>query len=405
MENTFETNKHHKVYTVLISLIIAAFIGGFFLGRNPVQINNGQISIDRGQQPANSADYSLLWETLEELNEKFVDRPLDQQKLLYGAVTGMVNAAGDPYTVFFDPEHAKLFAEQLSGSFEGIGIEIGIRDEQLNVVAPLDNTPAQKAGLLAGDLILEINGESTLGMSTEQAVIRIRGKAGTQVELTVLHKGKTETEKVTITRAKIEIKSVTLENRQVDNKKIAVVKVNQFGDDTQRLFDGIVDQIVTGNYSGMVLDLRNNPGGYLPTAVEMISNWIPEGEVALKEVDHQKKEKLYRTDGRARLQGIKTVVLVNQGSASASEIVSGALQDYKVATLVGTKTYGKGSVQELVPLKQDAELKVTIAKWYTPQGRGIDKTGLEPDIVVEITDEDVEAKLDPQLDKALELLK
>ena len=324
---------------------------------------------------------------------------------MYGAVSGLVGAAGDPYTAFLRPDDAKKFREQLRGSFDGIGAEIGKKNEQIVVVAPLEDTPAERAGILAGDTILEIDGESTIGMTTDVAVSKIRGKAGTQVTLTVVHKETSEPVEITITRAKIEIKSVKLEDKTVNGKKIAVVKMNQFGDGTKGLLDQTIDKIVTGGYDGMVLDLRNNPGGYLDTAVTTISNWVDADKVAVKEMGYGDDERLFRTKGVPRLKGIKTIVLVNGGSASASEIVAGALQDYGAATIVGEKTFGKGSVQELQELRGESQIKITVAKWFTPNGRGIDKLGLEPDVIVEMTADDAKNDKDPQMDKALELLK
>ncbi|MBX4187358.1 MAG: S41 family peptidase, partial [Candidatus Doudnabacteria bacterium] len=245
--------------------------------------------------------------------------------------------------------------------------------------------------------------ESTTGLSSEDAVSKIRGKAGTQVVLKVVHKGQSESKDITITRGKIAIKSVKLETKTVNNKKIAVIKINQFGDDTKALLDQTIDKVTTGGYAGVVVDLRNNPGGYLETAVQTISDWIDEDQVAVKEVGFNNAEHLYKTEGMPRLKGMKTVILVNGGSASASEIVAGALQDYGAATLVGEKTFGKGSVQELENLRSDSEIKITVAKWYTPKGRGIHKIGLEPDIKVELTTDDAKANRDPQMDKALGL--
>ncbi len=406
MEFQSETNiepKKVRFYSILVVVILAVFALGYFTGEGRVKVVSGKIEITRGNVPNTSADYSLLWDALDILNSKYVDRPLDQQQLLYGAVSGLVSATGDPYTTFFNPDEAKKFQEQLSGSFEGIGAEIGKKDEQIVVVAPLEDTPAERAGLIAGDIILEINDESTLGMSVDDAVSRIRGKSKTQVKLKILHKDKTEPQDITITRAKIEIKSVKLETKEINGKKIAVLKLNQFGDDTKGLLDQAIGSVTTGGYAGLVVDMRNNPGGYLETAVTTISNWVDEGQVAVKEVGNDKSEKIYKTEGIPRLKGIKTVVLVNGGSASASEIVAGALQDYKVATLVGEKTFGKGSVQELQELRNDSEIKVTVAQWFTPNGRGIDKKGLEPDIKVELTADDAQADRDPQLDRALGL--
>ncbi len=411
-----ETNlssKQIKVYALVAVMIIAAFGFGFAAGQGKIKIKSGKIEITKGQQPpATSADYSLLWNALDLLNAKYVDRPLDQQKLMYGAVAGLVSAAGDPYTVFFNPTDAKAFTEQLQGSFDGIGAELGMKSEQLVIIAPLEGTPASRAGLLAGDEILEINGETTSGMSVDVAVSKIRGKAGTSVKLTILHKSKMQPQDITITRAKIVIKSVKLDSKIVGNpnvsvgaRKIAVIKINQFGNDTKGLLDSAIGAVVSGNYAGLILDLRNNPGGYLETAVSTISNWIDSDKIAVKEISYGNSEKDYTTAGVPRLKEMKTIILVNEGSASASEIVAGALQDYHAATLVGVKTFGKGSVQELQDLTGNSEIKITVAKWYTPKGRGINKTGLEPDIKVDLTADDIAADKDPQMNKALELLK
>lgn len=398
-----ESQKNLKVFAAVLLLCTFTYIVGFITGEGRIKLaKSGRIEITRGNVPATKADYSLLWDALDELNAKYVDRPLDQQKLMYGAVSGLVDATGDPYTAFFDPEESKQFKEQLSGSFDGIGAQIDTKDGQIVIVAPLEGTPAARAGLLPGDKVLAINDESTQGMSVDTAVSKIRGKAGTVVKLKVLHKSKSQSTDISITRAKIEIKSVKFEIKEIDNKRIAVIKLSQFGDDTKGLFDQAVDKVVTGNYSAIILDLRNNPGGYLETAVSTVSNWIEKGKVALKEVGNESKD--YNTEGVTRLKGIKTIVLVNGGSASASEIVAGALQDYKAATLVGEKTFGKGSVQVLEDLKSNTQIKITVAKWFTPLNRGIDKTGLEPDVKVERTNEDMEANRDPQMDKALELL-
>ncbi|MEO8065973.1 MAG: S41 family peptidase [Candidatus Doudnabacteria bacterium] len=408
MNNLPETNLRSKqtgFYAVALILFVAIFGLGYGIGQGRVKVESGKLDISRGSAPANAADYSLLWNALDQLNAKYVDRPLDQQKLMYGAVSGMVSAAGDPYTTFFNPDEAKAFTEQLRGSFSGIGAEVGVKNEQIVIIAPLEDTPAAKAGILADDAILEINGESTQGMSVDLAVSKIRGKEGTTVNLNILHKGQTTTQDITITRAKIVVKSVKLDSKNINGKQIAVIKMNEFGDDTKGLLDQAIGTIAKGNYSGVILDLRNNPGGYLETAISTISNWIGSDQVAVKEIGYGNDEKNYKTSGISRLKGMKTVILVNGGSASASEIVAGALQDYKVATLVGEKTFGKGSVQELQDLSGGSEIKITVAKWYTPKGRGIHKIGLDPDIKVQLTPDDTKNKKDPQMDKALELLK
>lgn len=402
-------NKKHLFTTIV--LVVIFFAAGYFAGQNKLEVNNGKLEIIKGNVPR-TADYSLLWEALDTLNTKFVDRPLDQQKLLYGAVSGLVAAAGDPYTAFFDPEQAKQFAEELAGTFDGIGTEIGIKNGQLVIVAPLEGTPAQDAGLLPGDAVVAIDGESTAGISTEQAVSKIRGQAGTKVTLTILHKGSETPKDITITRSRIEVKSLKFETKEINgpaakvgtSKKIGVIKINRFGEDLKGLLDHTIDVILSSNYSGIIVDVRNNPGGYLEISIDAASNWVAADNVVVKEVSYGNAEKEYKARGLARLNGMKTIVLVNGGSASASEILAGALQDYKLATLVGEKTFGKGSVQEVIELRGDSTIKITIAKWKTPQGRDINKDGLEPDVKVELTREDSEANRDPQMDKAMELI-
>jgi carboxyl-terminal processing protease len=242
-------------------------------------------------------------------------------------------------------------------------------------------------------------------LTVDQAVSKIRGKKGTEVVLTVVHKNSSSPQEVKIIRDQIEVKSANLETKEINGKKIAVVRLTRFGDDTNGLFSHMVDVILSGGYQGVVLDLRNNPGGYLETAVSIASAWVENGDVVVKEVNYEGQTKNYDAEGLARLAGLKTVVLVNGGSASASEIVAGALQDYGKASLIGEKTFGKGSVQDLTELNDKSTVKITIAKWLTPKGRSIDKNGLEPDVKVELTREDVTADRDPQMDKALEQFK
>lgn len=408
--NPQPTTEHKKQKSNLIRyiasavLIVLIFGAGYVSGGGKISVAGNQIKVNRAIDNQ-SADYSLFWDAYELLNSKYVDRPLDQQKLLHGAIAGMVSATGDPYTTFFDPVQAKEFADELKGAFDGIGAEIGIKEDQLVVIAPLEDTPAQRAGLLPGDNILAINEESTSGMTVDLAVSKIRGKAGSVVKLTVIHEGQRQPQEIEITRARIEVKSLKFETKDVEGKKIAIVKLSRFGDDTQGLFSHAVDVMLQQGVKGIILDLRSNPGGYLETAVSTASNWVDTDKVVLRERSYNGEVKEYLSESWPRLKGIKTVVLVNGGSASASEIVAGALQDYGAATLVGEKTFGKGSVQELSSLKDESTIKVTIAKWFTPNDRSIDKNGLEPDVKVERTAEDAKNKLDPQMDKAMELLK
>jgi carboxyl-terminal processing protease len=403
-ETPIRKSKYFTKVTVAI-LLLAFFALGYGLGLGKLKVSS-TLKITRGTPPPNqSADYSLLWDALNELNTKSVDKPLDQQKLLYGAVAGLVAAAGDPYTVYFDPTQAKQFADQLKGTFGGIGAEVGIKNDQIVILAPLDDTPASKARLLAGDQILAINGESTANLTVEQAVLKIRGTPGTDVTLTILHPGKRSAQEVKLTRAQIVVKSLKLTEKDVNGKKIAVIKLSQFGDDTKGLFAAAVEKILSSGDQGIILDLRNDPGGYLDTAVNIASAWVDSGKTVVKETNYENQTKDYPAAGVSQLKGIKTIVLINQGSASASEILAGALQDYKLATLVGEKTFGKGSVQELDSLKDKSQIKITVAKWYTPNGRGIHKKGLEPDVKVPMSVEDLNAGKDPQMDKAVELMR
>jgi carboxyl-terminal processing protease len=372
----------------------------------------GQGRVDLLTQDIN---FDLFWNVWDVLEKQYVSKDkINEKELFYGAVSGMVDAVGDPYTVFMDPKMAEEFAESLSGTFEGIGAEIGIRDEILTIIAPLPDTPAQKSGLQAGDKIYAIDGESTAGISIDEAVSKIRGPKDTNVILTISRDGFDEARDITITRGTIVVKSVeTLlkdgETGEVKAEKTKdsdtfVIKVTNFNDDTSALFNQAVEDIIKTNPKGIILDLRNNPGGYLDTAVEMASEWIEEGVIVTEEFSAENKNE-FQARGRARLKDYKTIVLVNQGSASASEIVAGALQDKGKATIVGMKTFGKGSVQTLESFSDGSSVKITVAKWLTPNGNYINEQGIKPDVEIDMTAEDYEAGKDPQMEKAIELLR
>ncbi len=352
--------------------------------------------VDLGQD----VNFNLFWELWDTLEENYVDQDeLNEKEMFYGALEGLASSLGDPYTVFLDPMLSQEFDEMMSGSFEGIGAEIGIRNDTLTVIAPLEGTPAQRAGLKSGDMILEINGESTAGIGINEAVNKIRGPKGEAVNFKIARKGVDELQEISITRDVIHVKSI--ETEMVDD--VLVVKILDFRDDTKRLFDLAVMEALSKNPRGIVLDLRNNPGGYLDTAVEVASEWVEEG-VIVSEVFSTDEVLEYNARGRARLKSYKTVVLVNEGSASASEIVAGALQDYDLAKIVGEKTYGKGSVQVLKNFEDGSSVKITVAEWLTPNGNSINDNGITPDMEVEYTKEDFDAGIDPQMDKAMELL-
>src|SRR3989344_5046681 len=331
-------------------------------------------------------------------------RPLTDTKLFYGALAGMVAGLEDPYSIFMNPELAQEFNNELEGTFDGIGAEIGIRNSNLVIIAPLPATPAERAGLKAGDRILSIDGVDTTSMAVDYAVSLIRGQRGTSVKLTILANGDTEAKDIAIVRDQITIQVVQADLKKIPNgKTIAYIKDVHFAQDTDEKFRAAWQQLKARGANAIVLDLRNNPGGFLDQAIALSSHWVAD-EVVVKEKMPEQDFQVYRSIGPGDLADIPTIVLVNGGSASASEIVTGALQDWQLATVVGEKTFGKGSVQDLQEFPDGSAVKLTIAKWFTPKERSIDQTGLTPDIEVERTREDIEADKDPQLERALELL-
>ena len=319
----------------------------------------------------------------------------------YGAISGLVAALGDPHSVYFPPVEAEEFARDLSGEFEGIGAEVGIKDEALVIVAPLPGSPAERAGLRAGDIILVIDKIATFSMTLDQAVTKIRGPKDTIVTFIVRSRGSRADRTVAVTRAAIVVPTVTREMHE----GVAIVRFYHFGAETVPAFLRIRDELLLAAPRGVIVDLRNNPGGLLEAAVEVASSWVTNGKPVVKEVAGDGQASEHASRGAAELANFKTVVLVNSGSASASEILAGALQDYDIATVVGEKTFGKGSVQEFEKFSDGSSLKLTIAKWLTPSGRDISKEGIVPDVVIEYSDQDFSKGQDPQLNKALELVK
>lgn len=346
-------------------------------------------------------DFNLFWNVWDELKNKYVDKDkLDDKKMFYGALKGLVESIGDPYTVFMEPKEAKEFSDDLAGTFEGIGAEIGKKDDIITIVAPLAGMPAEKAGLQAGDKIYAIDGQSSAGLAIDEAVSKIRGPKGTEVVLTIFRKGFEKTKDFKIIRQTIFIKSVIAKMR---DDGIFVITITNFNDDTSELFKKAAQEAVEKNPKGIILDLRNNPGGYLETSIDVASEWIDQGFIVTEQFSDSKKNE-YSHRGRARLKDFPTVALVNQGSASASEIVSGALKDNGKAVIVGMKTFGKGSVQTLQDMKDGSFVKITVAKWLTPNGNNINQQGIVPDIEVDLPQEDYEKNIDPQMDKAVEIL-
>ena len=361
----------------------------------------GKYSKAKTNRLSGNVDFNLFWDVWDLLHKDFVQQDkLNEKELFYGAISGMVAAAGDPYTVFMNPMQSNEFNNDLAGTFEGIGAEIGIKKNELTVIAPLPESPAEKAGLRSGDKILAINKEITQGMTVDFAVSKIRGAKGTEVVLTINRSGFEKPKEIKIKRDVIIVKSVKTQMRA---DKIFVVSISSFNNDTESLFNKAVSQAVEADPKGIILDLRNDPGGYLDTAIEIASEWVEDGVVVTEKFSEQKKNE-YLARGLARLKNYPTVVLINQGSASASEIVAGALQDTGEATIVGMQSFGKGSVQVLENLNDGSAIKITVAKWLTPKGNNINEQGIKPDVQVDLTEKDYEESKDPQLDKAVELL-
>jgi len=385
--------------TVSLLVLIVVFLFGLNIG-------NGRISFlisGENKNLPNTLDYSSVNQVYNLLRTTY-DGSLDQTKLLDGIKNGLTTATGDPYTMYFTKDQAKDFNNQLNGTFTGIGAELGKNDSgNLIVVSPIDGFPAAKAGLRPQDVLASINGKSTDGVDIDTAVSQIRGPKGTQVTLQIV-RNKTENLKFTITRDDIKVPSVKW---QVLDGGVGYVQVNQFGDDTVDLMAKASGDLKAQGIKSILLDLRGNPGGLLSAAVDMASYWVPGGKTILQEKRGSTIIQTYNSTAQdpAAFAGLPTVVLVNAGSASASEIVAGALHDNNVATIYGEKSYGKGSVQEVHNLPGGAEIKITVARWYRPNGQNIDKKGIAPDKVITMTDDNYKNGQDPQKDAALDYLR
>ena len=390
---------------LVILVVLTTFVMGFFIGRqtgqrDTVPDGEGQVT-GVGEVPdylSEDVDFGLFWDTWNHVKDNYYQQPVSDIELFYGALHGLLSGVDDPYSVFFDPEETQVFNEELEGSFQGVGMEIGIQDDQLQVIAPLPGTPAERAGIKAGDAIYTIDGEDTTEMSVEDAVTRIRGEQGTIVVLMIASEGDKEAREVSVTREVIHIESVTWEIKD----GIARVKISFFNEETGVLFREAIQEMMTQDVQGLVIDLRNDPGGLLDVAIEVASEWVNGKPVVKQRI--RGVEQGFSGSGRARLVDLPTVVLVNGGSASASEIVSGALKDYGLATIIGETTFGKGSVQDYQELSDGSSVKLTIAEWLTPLGNSINEVGIEPDIFVEYTVEDFQAGRDPQMETALAFL-
>ncbi len=384
--------------TVKVVVGAALLVSAFCIG---VGVGDGRLHFGPRANMDNSSlsarlDYSSVNQVYDLLRKDY-DGKLDNAKLLDGLKQGIAAATGDPYTQYFSQVDAKKFDDQLSGSFSGIGAELGQdADKNLIVVAPIDGTPAAKAGIKPQDIVAEIDGKSTTGVSVDGAVGKIRGAKGTQVKLTVI-RDKSQTIPLTITRDDITVPSVS---SKILDGNIGYMRVSTFSDAVGGLAKEQAQKFKNQNVKGVVLDLRGNPGGLVDQAVNLTSLWLPKGKLIMQEKRGGVNGTTYTSTGTGTLDGIPTVVLLNSGSASASEITGGALKDDGAATIIGEKSYGKGSVQELSPLPDGSRLKVTVARWYRPNGQNIDKKGIEPDQKVTISDDDAKAAKDTQLEAA-----
>ncbi len=394
---------------VLVAVAVAALLGsGFSLGykagrSTPETISvQGVSNIESGKP---DIDFGIFWEAWKLINGRYLkDKNVDTQEKVYGAVKGLIQSLKDPYSEFFAPSDSKKFQEDVQGNFGGIGAELGIKKEVLVIVAPLKDTPASRIGLLAGDQILQINSTSTKGIAVEKAVSLIRGEIGTTVTLNIFRDGWQKPKDFKITRANIIIPTIDVNSIDTSQGKITHLELHSFNSNAGFLFYQAMLKEISGGSRGLILDLRNDPGGFLQVAVDLAGWFVPRGSLVVSEKWRNGDGRDFRTVGNEALLNFPVVVLINKGSASASEILAGALRDIRKIKLVGETSFGKGSVQELENLSDGSSIKLTIAHWVLPSGRILDNDGLEPDVKVEMTDDDFEKKRDPQLDKAVEVL-
>ena len=397
----------------LIVVVLAVFAGGYLTG-----VNNGTASpseLHNAEAPA-GVDFGAYWKAWALLDEKYVPTSgngtsttattTTAQDKVWRSIEGLAKAYDDPYTVFFPPAEKAVFETSIKGNFEGVGMEVGIRDGVLTIVSPLKDSPAAKAGLKPGDKIVQIGDLSTADMTVEEAVTHIRGPKGTTVTLTIYREKETSSREISVVRDVINLPTLDTKIIGEGSQKVYLISLYSFSENSPTLFRDALIQFANSGTNKLIIDLRGNPGGYLEAAVDMASYFLPEGKVVVREYfGPNKDEDIHRSKGHVVFSTQpKVAILINAGSASASEILAGALAEQGVATLVGEKTFGKGSVQELVEITKDTSLKVTVARWLTPNGKSISKSGLEPDVKVELTQAEFEKGVDTQLNKAVEVL-
>lgn len=392
---------------------VGLFVGGVFANDDqPTDVNLPRILAEIGTPEASTAAepspegdldslFEPFWQAWDLVHELYVDQPVDDQEMMRGAIRGMLDSLGDPHSSYMDPDEFRQANIPLEGEYEGIGAWVDPDAEYLTIVSPMPDSPAERAGLKPGDQIIAIDGVDMTGIDGNLVIRKVMGPAGTRVTLTILREGVDEPFDVSLIREKIVVPSVVSE---ILDGEVAYIQLISFGEDTTAELQQALEDLLAQDPVGLVLDLRNNGGGALNTAIEVASQFIGEGVIMYEEYGSGRRD-IYEAEPGGLATEIPLIVIVNEGSASASEIVAGAIQDTNRGILVGTRTFGKGSVQNWVPLKDDqGAIRVTIARWLTPKGRTIHEVGLEPDVIVEITEEDIQAGRDPQLDKAVELL-
>lgn len=400
----------YRAYVFSAIIILGGtFFSGYYFGKNNISDADRIASIINKNDPNGQVDFAPFWKAWNVINEKYVPTNststeiISDQDRVYGAIEGMVRSMGDPYTTFFPPVESKQFSESISGQIEGVGMEVGIKEGIITVIAPVKGTPAYRAGVKSGDQILKIDNLATTGLSPEEAIKHIRGKKGTPVKLTMLRPGAKEPYVVDIIRDVINMPTVDTETRG----EVFIIRLYSFSAISPNLFrDALREFVESGKYK-LIIDLRGNPGGYLEAAQDIASWFLPTGKLIVSEDFRNEKDKqVFRSRGYNIFnENLKLVILIDGGSASASEILAGALHDHGIATLVGSQSFGKGSVQELIDITDETSLKVTIAKWLTPNGISISHNGLTPDVVVKLDEKKyLEDKTDTQLNKALEIL-
>ncbi len=394
---------------ISIGIVVMAFVfAAFYVGYQRGLAGGTKISITgvaNGDRTVADADFNLFWEAWQKLKDLHIDADqVTSQDLVYGAISGLAASFDDPHTSFFPPEKAKMFEQDVAGNFGGIGAEIGFNKERiLSIIAPLKDSPAEKSGLESGDLILKINEEATNEFAVDEAVSRIRGTVGTAVTLTVYREGWVQPRDFRIVRDVIEVPTLDLSYK--DGSDIAYLQYYSFNENAPLALSVAARQLIAAGARGIILDLRDNPGGYLEVAIHNAGLFVENDQVVVSQEFKNGDREPFLSKGSGTLKDLPVVILINGGSASASEILAGALRDLRGVKLVGEQSYGKGTVQELEHLSDDSSLKITIARWVMPAGEILDSKGLTPDYQVELTDADIESGQDPQLEKALEVLR